>query len=460
MSAIDDLARRLEAVCQSAVSPLEVASALEFEGFSDRAARDGYGADDVFALARDLYERVPRRPAPPAPAPDPWAGTATRWGPLLRGALYALPAVCFPAAGALLAGPGVVPALVAALLAGWGLSQGLAAVGYGRASAAGPEQASRVLRGGLPGCLLAAGAVMTVAALASGARPAAAAFGAGEDVYMIAACVLLVSGAERRLLAALAPAVAGSAVFLGLGQPPRLEYLAWAALAATPLLACVLALSRRGGGAWRPAGGYTGPGWSPTRAELGAALPVALLGVVAGGLLALPVAAGTGGHGGPNPGALIASVPMALSMGAAEWSLLWFRRRGQALLRATGDIRWFGRRARLALAAALGQYLAVTLTLVSLAAAVAWITGRSGIGWQVTAVAAGYAALGAAMFLTLLLASARVRAVPLACAAAALAAEYLLRGGGVAVQVAVPGALAAATAAYALARAADTTLHT
>lgn len=460
MSAIDDLARRLAPVCESAVSPLEVASALEFDGFSDRSARDGYGADDVFALARDLYGRVPRRPAPPAPAPDPWAGPGARWRPLLRGALYALPAVCFPAATVLLAGPDVVPVLVAALLAGWGLSQGLAAVGYGRLSAAGPAQASRVLRAGMLFCLLAAGAVMTVAALASDARPAAAAFGAGEAVYMIAACVLLVAGAERWLLAALAPAVAGSAVFLGLGQPPRLQYLAWAALTATPLLACVLALSRRGGAAWHPAGGYAGPGWTPTGAELRTALPVALLGVVAGGLLALPVASGVTGDGGDNPGALIASVPMALSMGAAEWSLLWFRRRGQALLHATGDPRWFGRRARLTLAAALCQYMAVTVALVALAMAVAWLSGQVSVGWLVVAAASGYALLGAAMFVTLLLASARVRAVPLACCAAALVAEYLLRRHGVTVQVAVPGALAAVTVGYALARAGDPTLHT
>ena len=41
---------------------------------------------------------------------------------------------------------------------------------------------------------------------------------------------------------ALAPGVLGSAAFLLLGRPPHLEHLAWAALAATPLLALAIAV--------------------------------------------------------------------------------------------------------------------------------------------------------------------------------------------------------------------------
>jgi hypothetical protein len=457
MSAIDDLARRLAPVCESAVSPLEIASALEFDGFSDRAARDGYGADDVFALARELYDLVPRRPvAPPA---DDGVWRPGRFRPLLHAVLYALPAVCFPAAIALLGGAGVVPALVTALLAGWGLSQGLAAIGYVRLGTGGPAQAGRVLRAGLLFGLAAAGVVLTVVALAAGTRPPAVVFGAGEVAYMLAAAVLLVTGAERWLLAALAPATVGSAVYLGLGQPPRLTHLAWAALAATPMLACVLALSRRGTRAY-PAMGDAGPGVVPSRTELRSALPAVTLGVLAGGLLALPVAVGPDGTGGVNTGALVASVPLALSMGAAEWSLMWYRRRGQDLLRASGDPRWFGARVRLALLTAMAQYAAVMVALVAAAIAVADAAGQVTPGWQVLAAAGGYALLGVAMFGVLLLQAAGVRAVPLLACAAALAAEFALRGAGLTVQLAVPGALAVVITCYALARAGDTTLHT
>ena len=109
-----ELAERFTAVCESAVDPLEVASALEFEGVSDAAARTEYEVPDVFTLARLLYARVPRNPVKPAAEPDPWQTSR----PLLHGLLYALPAACFPAAGALLGGPGVLPALVVALLSG------------------------------------------------------------------------------------------------------------------------------------------------------------------------------------------------------------------------------------------------------------------------------------------------------------------------------------------------------
>ena len=47
-------------------------------------------------------------------------------------------------------------------------------------------------------------------------------------------------------------------------------------------------------------------------------------------------------------------------MGAAEWMLVWFRRRTQRLLRGDPELRAFAARARLTLIAALLQYLAVT----------------------------------------------------------------------------------------------------
>src|SRR5258708_29779423 len=58
---------------------------------------------------------------------------------------------------------------------------------------------------------------------------------------MLGAGVLMVLGAERGLLAALAPGVLASAAFLALGRPPHLQHVVWAALAATPLLALALA---------------------------------------------------------------------------------------------------------------------------------------------------------------------------------------------------------------------------
>ncbi len=434
---LGELCERFGEVCASAVDPLEIASALEFDGVSDRTARAEYGADDVFALARLLYARVPRRPyRVPWPAPVPVTRT------LLHGLLYAAPAVFFPAAAALLVGRGVLPALVMALLAGWGLSQGLASVGYLRLGTAGQGQARWILRAGLAAGLVLVLAIMTVTWLVVHAQASVIAFGVGEGAYMLGASVLLVTGREYWLPVALAPGVAGSALFLLLRRPPELEQLTWAALAATPALACVLA--------WSPRTTLRG-GRLLIPAELRAAWLAAVFGVIAAGLLSFPVVAGPSGHGGINVGALIASVPLALSMGGAEWSLSWYRRRTQRLLRMTGDPRWFRGRARLSLLTASAQYLSGTVVLVCLAIDVAVWSGQVHADRAVLLSISGYLLLGAALFLVLLLQAVRIRVLPITACAAVLATEIALRHHGLAVQVAAPAVLLAVVGAYALA---------
>lgn len=403
---------------------------------------------DVFALARLLYAHVPRNPAAPQAQPDPWQA---RW-PLVHGLLYALPAVCFPAAGALLVGPGVLPALVTALLSSWGLSQGLAAVGYLRLGLSGPGQAQRVLRGGLAACLVAVALIMTAVTLLVHARPEVFAFGIGEGAYMLGACVLLVTDRERWLPVALAPGVAGAALFLLLGRPVALADQTWAALAATPLIACATAALGAGGAGPRR-------GYLPGRGELLGAVPAVALGAVAAGLLAFPLVAGPSGHGGDNIGALIASVPLALSMGAAEWSLIWYRRAVRRLLWRTDDSRWFHGRAALLLLGTLAQYAAAMVTAVGAALFVAALFVHVPLSQAVLLSAAGYLLLGAAMFLVLLLQTMRVRLVPLTLAAVALGTEFALRRYGVTIQLAVPAALLAAVGAYAAARLGEAVLH-
>jgi hypothetical protein len=444
---LEELADRFRAVCRSAVDPLEVASALEFDGVSDRAARVEYDAPDVFALARQLYAQVPRDPAPPAEEPDPW-----RARPLAHGLLYAVPAVCFPAAGTLLVGPHVLRVLVIALLTGWGLSQGLAGVGYLRLGISGPGPARRVLRAGLACSLVAAAVIMAVTMHMLHARPAVVVFGAGEAVYMLGACVLLVLGAERWLPAALAPGVTAATVFLLLGKPPALEHLTFAGLAATPVLACVLAVGCTRG---------TGPrvGRLVDRSELTGAVPAIALGVIAAGLLSFPGVAGVSGHGGGNVGALVASVPLALSMGVAEWCLLWYRRGTRHLLSLTDDPRWFHGRANILLLGALTQYVFGAIMLIGVALGVALMSHAVHLGPTLLLSVAGYLLLGSAMFVVMLLATMRVRLVPLAIAAATLAAELGLRHHGLPVQVILPATLLVVVLGYAFGRLGQAVLH-
>lgn len=446
--ALESLAGRLRMVCESAVDPLEIASALEFDGVSDRAARAGYQATDVFALARLLYAHVPRKPAAPGTQPDPWTA---RW-PLLHGLLYALPAACFPAAGALLVGPGVLPTLVIALLSSWGLSQGLATVGYVRLGMSGPGQARRVLRSGLAGCLVAVALIMATTTLIVHARPAVLAFGVGEGAYMLGACVLLVTGSERWLAVALAPGVAGAALFLLLGKPAALTEQTWAALAATPLIACVIAVVVTR--AAEPRGGRL-----PSGSELLGALPAVALGAIAAGLFTFPLVAGVSGHGGGNVGALIASVPLALSMGGAEWSLVWYRRAVRRLLWQTDNPRWFHGRAVALLLVTLAQYVAVMIAAIGAALGVAVTVAHVPFDTAVVLSAGSYLLLGAAMFLVLLLQTMRVRLIPLTLAAIALCAEVVLRHYGLSVQLAAPAALLATVGGYACARLGEAVLH-
>lgn len=436
------LCEKFSSVCESAVDPLEVASALEFDGFSDNSVWSEYGVKDVFALARAMYRRVPRRPGEPEAVPDPWQ--VNRLRPLLHGLLYALPAIVFPAATGLLGGPGVLPTLVTALLVAWGLSQGLACLGYlRRAGSADESQVRRVLRAGLAAGLVLVVLAMLAAGLVLGTDQLVLFFGVGEGAYMLGACVLMVVGAEIWLPVALAPGVVGSAVFLYLGRPVNLEHLAWAALGATALLACLLALacSRR-----------TGPrtGRLLLAHELWAAIPAIAFGVVAAGLLTFPVVAGPEGHGGLNAGALLASLPLSLSMGAAEWSLLWYRRHTRRLLGSVSGLREFRRRARLSLLAALLQYMCGAAALMAAGVAIAAATGFAHPGRADLPELAGYLMLGGAMFLALLLQTMRVRAVPLAIITAGLAAELIFRDTGMIVQVLTPAVLLIAIGSVAM----------
>jgi hypothetical protein len=299
-------------------------------------------------------------------------------------------------------------------------------------------------------------AALAVAGLALQAPQPSLVFGIGLGSYMLGATVLLVLGAEGMLLAGLAPGVLGSVSFLLLGRPATLRYADWAALAATPLLVTALAMARARRAAGRSGAGRSGAHSSGARsrlvagAELRAALPSAGFGLVAAGLLVFPVAAGLPGGHGVNIGAVLASLPLALSMGVAEWLLIWFRRQAQRLLRGTRSLLAFTTRARLALITALAVYLLATAALIF---AVAWIASAARLvhpHWVVLPEAGAYLALGGAMFLALLLQAFGNYVVPLTACGAALAFEVGWPGLGVLGQVTASTALLIVMAGYAV----------
>ena len=78
--------------CSVAVDPLEIAARLETAGLSSQIVTDSFGYPNVFDLAQAIYHRVPFRAAQPAAPERPLRG---RFSDLLRGLLYAVPALLF-----------------------------------------------------------------------------------------------------------------------------------------------------------------------------------------------------------------------------------------------------------------------------------------------------------------------------------------------------------------------------
>ncbi|MEU5607764.1 hypothetical protein AB0H03_03250 [Streptomyces sparsogenes] len=105
------LLHRHRDLCARAVDPLEIAAGLEAHGMTDRTAAR-FRHRDVFALAEELYARVPREGGgPPDPPPDPPTdspGTprGRLGGRLALGALHLVPGALCAATAVGLAGAG------------------------------------------------------------------------------------------------------------------------------------------------------------------------------------------------------------------------------------------------------------------------------------------------------------------------------------------------------------------
>ncbi|MEV0169593.1 hypothetical protein AB0I00_00515 [Streptomyces sp. NPDC050803] len=259
---VDELAERLEEFVAAAVHPDEIAALLESDGLSDDQIRERYGVRNSFALAEELYERVPRRyPEPEAPPHDPWQ-SAGLLACLLRGVVFALPGFGYVLGAPLLAGPkgdfglpaGTVP-LLAGALCGWTWNQGLAHRAYTWLGLGDRAAARRsLLIGGQAGALLGALVALSVAGTAA---PTAVLFAAGQSCYLAAATALLVLGRERALLAALTPMTAGALLALvhPLPNTARLALLL-GSLVAVGILALLEVAPRvreLGAGNWTPA---------------------------------------------------------------------------------------------------------------------------------------------------------------------------------------------------------------
>ncbi|MFE9764809.1 hypothetical protein ACFYPC_09805 [Streptomyces sp. NPDC005808] len=407
----DELAERLADVCGAAVHPDEIAAVLESDGLTQEQITGRYGRRDLFEVAEELYERVPRRFPDPEPPPDPWR--TSPWRCVLRGAVFGLPGLAYVlGAGLLASGTGAIAGLAASALVAWAWNQGLAHRSYVRLASGGRRAAARTLRVGAPAGALGA---MSAGLLLSGPGTMAA-FAAGQALYLAAGTVLLVLGRERDLLLALTPTVAGAAsLLLWHPGPQAVTGLLLATVAAAVLLAAREIVRSLG------TESTSGPGTGP---PLAASLPYGLFGLAAGSLTLMAASA---------DGAAV--VVLTLSMGVAEWLLYRYRSLGLAALRHSTTPRGFQLRAGRALLLCLAGYLALLATpalirgdspgpLLALGAVLwtALLLQAFGTAWPPAAVCLA-AAAGAA------LGPAAVRPLVCGCAAAALViVSYALLG--------------------------------
>ena len=251
---LDELVDRIRPALTRAVDALQVAAALEADGFTDRMARVEYGFSDVFALAGEVYHRL----GPPADtAPEPAATERGRRGGvrvLAHGPLYALPGAVFPAVLAVLGQRSVVLALTLASALGWTYA-GTAAYGaYRLLGSYRPRAAARLLRAAtLAAPVAGALAGLAVVAVAGGGWGLVLLAGC-QLAYQLAGTVLVFYRREGVQAATMAPAVVAGAAYLWAGPALRPAALVTAVAGVVAAYAAALRTTRRRGEPAEPSG--------------------------------------------------------------------------------------------------------------------------------------------------------------------------------------------------------------
>ncbi|MEU7199164.1 hypothetical protein [Streptomyces sp. NPDC045470] len=352
---VDELAGRMGGLIAAAVHPDEIAAIIESDGMSDDQIKLTYGRENSFALAEDLYARVPRSyPEPDRAVTDPWR--VSLLGCLLRALVFALPGLAYVVGSHLLSGPpdarglpaGTMP-LLAGALAGWVWNQALAHRAYSWLGLGARRAAARALAVGAPLGALAGAAVAWGVGAADADAPGAVAFAAGQAAYLGAATTLLVFGRERWLLCALAPVALG-AVLMAVYVPPdavRAALLVLSLGAAVALAAVTVLRCRRE------------PRQDGPAPRAVASVPYGVFGLAIGVLVLLTALGDVLRYGAHAEVAAPAAVALTLSMGPAEWLLYRYRSRAVAGLRASTTPAGFRRATSGALARCLTCYLAV-----------------------------------------------------------------------------------------------------
>jgi hypothetical protein len=417
---IAELGRQHDVLCRQACDPLEIAAVLEAAGLDDRRSRSDFQAAGVFEVAEQLWSRVPWRPATDGPRTDLWR--LPLWRAQLRGVLYAVPALLATAAVGQVHGGGGDVLLLLATTISIGIGQALSVLGH-LLSGRGQARAVRTLAAVTVGGAVAVTAVTAAVSTRLGGPVRLDLAAGGQLVFVVAATLVMLRGADRLLLALITPGaavVAGQLLGAHLEVPlhisPNLVLLGAPAL--TVLAVAVAAC-------WQPRRAGEG---EPLRRALGrpelvAAAVAGCYGLALSGVVSWAVIGVLLGRV-RDPGAAIvwATLPMTATFGIAEYLLHRARSRATTGLGRAHLVNGFVRGSRGELRMMVALHLA---TATAVAAGVLLLTPGRHPDPVVIGFCGGYALLAVALLLSTTLMSLGYIGLA-ACLAAGGAAALLL----------------------------------
>jgi hypothetical protein len=389
---IDQLGRELDDVCSTAVDPLEIAAILEAQGTSDAKSSDLYNLHTVFELAEELFRRVPARKEDPTAATDVQRRGSAR--DLSHGVLFALNALFFAVALQVASSTGTTRALVGALVLSWASGQSASLMWFRVEGRQGPEAGRTLMRRALMLTLafaLVVGPIVTYLELPAVITVLAI----GQIVLVMAASVLVLYGREVQFFLALLPAGVAAAIHAA-GFPiisyETLLYFVVGSIMLTVVLA-----------AWQVRPIDKGPHhthiiWD----DVQGALQIALYGVIASLLLSFNALSSLFGAHHDAVGFDLTVLPLVITIGVAEWQLRSTRYRSKQIMTITDDLTRFGVITWRLFLQGFIRYWAVLI----LASVVLWsglVAFQQEIKTESVVLLMGYAVLGGAFFLCLML---------------------------------------------------------
>ena len=351
---------RLTEYCASAVDEFEVAARLETFGLSARVASSSFNYPNVFVAAADVMAGITYLDVRPRFKRGPNMG-----GPLdlLRGALYAIPAVFVSVVILGLHLSSYWWLLPVGLTISWATTQFFTVLNWSLRDRKDHDSDALLAATSIGTTAVACLVVALVARWTLGGTTTAVAVSVSLGVYVAASSVLVFHSAERLLLVCLIPGFIGSV-------------LSWFILL-SGLLVVAMALGPLTSRAWRA--------MTFSRSTKRQASKFFLYGLGCGLLTSAVI--GFASHDANASGSVaIAAGPLLVTLGLMEWQLRTLRSQTSRALRRTSSLNEFARESRTALTRALTIYVGTLALLSAMVVVIAYVKNLSSAPILVLAV--------------------------------------------------------------------------